>query len=317
MKTVDVIIPTYKPGKGFLSMLDALFQQSYPISRILIINTEKKYWDALDDFVQIQKQHPNLEVLHITEDEFDHAATRQMAAQLSTADIFVMMTMDAVPENKKLIEELVEGIVACREDGTKVAVSYARQLPKQDAGLIECYTRRHNYPAESMLKTKRDLPRLGIKTFFCSDVCAAYDRQLFVRLGGFVPKAIFNEDMIYAAKAVENGYGIYYAATASVFHSHNYSGFRQFQRNFDLGVSHAQHPEVFAAVPPESAGIQMVKQTAAYLCRCKKPWLILKLIWQSGCKYLGYRAGKAYQKLPGFLILKWTSFPGYWKRGKK
>ena len=32
-----------------------------------------------------------------------------------------------------------------------------------------------------------------------------------------------------------------YAADAKVIHSHNYSGWQQFTRNFDLGVSHVQY----------------------------------------------------------------------------
>ena len=58
------------------------------------------------------------------------------------------------------------------------------------------------------------LRRLGIKTFFCSNVCAAYRREIYEELGGFVKHTIFNEDMIYAAKAVEAGYAIAYAADA-------------------------------------------------------------------------------------------------------
>lgn len=309
MKTVDVIIPTYKPGKEFLSLLQCLADQTYPIAHIMIINTDKKLWDVAAEVTDIATRYDNVTVRHIEKCEYDHAKTRQMAADLSQADIFVMMTMDAVPKDHKLIEELVRGL---EHDG--VAVCYARQLAKKDAGLIEAYTREHNYPDEDRCKTKADLGELGIKTYFCSDVCAAYRRDVFVRLGGYVESAIFNEDMIYAAKAIAHGYGIYYAATAQVYHSHNYSGIQQLKRNFDLGVSQAMHPEVFEKLPSESAGIAMVKKTAMYLFKCKKPWLIVKLVWQSGCKYIGYRLGKMYRKLPQKIILICSASPDYWKK---
>jgi rhamnosyltransferase len=67
--------------------------------------------------------------------------------------------------------------------------------------------------------------------------------------------------MIYAAKVIENGYQIAYAADARVIHSHNYTGKQQFHRNFDLGVSQAEHPEVFEGISSESEGIHMVKTT--------------------------------------------------------
>ena len=62
---------------------------------------------------------------------------------------------------------------------------------------------------------------------------------------------IFNEDMIYAAGLVKAGYGVAYEAEARVIHSHNYTGRQQLRRNFDLGVSQAQHPEIFRGVPSE------------------------------------------------------------------
>ena len=92
------------------------------------------------------------------------------------------------------------------------------------------------------MKSKEDIEKLGIKTFFCSDVCAAYKRDIFDRLGGYPDHAIFNEDMIYAHKAIMAGYSIAYAADACVYHSHNYTGVQQFHRNFDMGVSQADHP---------------------------------------------------------------------------
>ena len=309
MKTIDIIIPTYKPDRQFFLLLDRLAQQTCPVRRILVINTEKSYWDALVGDMPFEQKYPFVEVRHISAREFDHAATRQMAAKLSDAAYFVMMTQDAMPADTLLLEKLTAPLA--RE---QVAVSYARQLPARDAGLIEVFTRQFNYPQESMEKSKKDCDRLGIKTYFCSDVCAAYRRDIFEKLGGFEAPAIFNEDMIYAAKAVEGGYSIYYAADARVVHSHNYSGLQQLRRNFDLGVSQAQHPEIFEKVSSESTGIAMVKKTAAWLCRKGKPYLVCRLVWVSGCKYLGYLLGKHYERLPRAVIMKCTASPGYWEK---
>ena len=164
---------------------------------------------------------------HLSKREFDHGRTRNQGVKLSDAEVFVMMTQDAIPADEFLVERLLEGL-----RGEKAAVAYARQLPGKDSSEAERYTRQFNYPEESRLKTKADLSELGIKTFFCSNVCAAYKRDIFDELGGFVNRAIFNEDMLYAAKAVEAGFGIAYAAQAKVYHSHNYTYRQQFRRNF-------------------------------------------------------------------------------------
>ena len=73
-------------------------------------------------------------------------------------------------------------------------------------------------------------------------------------MGGFVQKAIFNEDMIFAGELIQKGYGVAYAAEAKVVHSHNYSAIQQFHRNFDLAVSQADHPEVFAGIDRKERG---------------------------------------------------------------
>ena len=75
-------------------------------------------------------------------------------------------------------------------------MSYARQLIRKDGGVIEAFTRQFNYPDRSELKTAADLKTRGIKAFFASDVCAAYSREWYERLGGFEKHTIFNEDMI-------------------------------------------------------------------------------------------------------------------------
>jgi len=171
-----------------------------------------------------------------------------------------------------------------------------------------------NYPDVSVVKGAEDIPTMGIKTYFCSDVCAAYKREVYEQLGGFVKRAIFNEDMIFAARAVGAGYKISYAADARVYHSHNYTGMQQFHRNFDLGVSQAQHPEVFEGISSESEGISMVKKTAKHLWKTGHKIEIIRLIYTSGCKFIGYRLGKNYKKLPKRTVLWCTSNRNYWRK---
>lgn len=119
--------------------------------------------------------------------------------------------------------------------------------------------------------------------------------------------------MIYGAGLIQAGYGIAYAADAQVTHSHNYSCMDQFHRNFDLGVSQAEHPEVFADVPSEKEGAALVLKTARYLIRLGKPWLLAELFVQSGSRYLGYQMGKHYKWLPDKWIRACTMSPSYWR----
>ena len=122
------------------------------------------------------------EVFHVRPEEFDHGGTRHLAIQRSDADVFVCMTQDAVPADKDLIGNLLGMLYS--ED--HVAAVCARQLPMPDCGIIERYTRQFNYPDKSRMKWEKDLKTMGIKTFFCSNVCAAYRRDIYDRMGGFL-----------------------------------------------------------------------------------------------------------------------------------
>jgi rhamnosyltransferase len=164
-----------------------------------------------------------------------------------------------------------------------------------------------------MIKSAKDIDTLGIKTYFCSNVCATYRRNIYDKLGGFAEKTIFNEDMIMAHTMIRAGYKIAYQAEAKVYHSHIYSYLQQFSRNFDLGVSHRQYSDIFLRVSSESEGIRLVKNTLQFLFDHNEYLLIPDLILSSGFKYLGYKLGTNYHKLPGSFVIHCTMNKGYWK----
>ena len=306
-KTTDVIIPTYRPGKEFGRLIERLQKQSCPIHRIIIMNTEEKFWNKEWD-----EKYPFLEVHHIPKAEFDHGGTRKKAAALSEADIMVFMTQDALPADRELIQNLTGAL--CSDE--QIGAAYARQLPNAECSFVERYTRSFNYPEISCVKTKADLPRYGIKTYFCSNVCAAYKKDIFEKLGGFVERTIFNEDMILAGTMIKQGGKIAYCAKAKVIHSHNYSAFQQFHRNFDLAVSQTMYPEVFGGIRSESEGIKLGKKSLSYCIKIGKPWLMIQVVTQSAGKLLGYKMGQRYRSLPMWLILRCTMSPSFWRGGK-
>ena len=302
--SVDVVIPSYRPDEKFSRLVKKLQEQEYPIGTIFVINTKA------GRFPKEVEQMEKVKVSHIERREFDHGATRDMGMQMSKAEIVVFMTQDAVPADEYVIGNLVKVL----EEDEMTGAAYARQLAASDCYYIEKYTRKFNYPENSRIKSKEDLQEMGIKTFFCSNVCAAYKRNIYEKAGGFCKKTIFNEDMILAGHMINAGYKVAYVAEARVIHSHNYTGMQQFHRNFDMAVSQAEHPEVFEGIKSESEGIKLVKQTAAHLVKRRKIHLVPKLVYQSGCKYIGYRMGKMYKKLPD-KVVKWCSMsPGYWEK---
>lgn len=301
-KTVDVIIPVNYPDEKFQKILDRLAKQTYPVRRIIVVNTDE------NGFPKDLQEPDTMEVYHITPEEFDHGATRDMAARKSDAQFLLFMTQDAVPADTHLVERLVQAF-----EDPLVAAAYARQLAVKTDSAIERYTRNFNYPAKSRVKTQADIPTLGIKTYFCSNSCAMYRHSIYDELGGFLPNSIFNEDMIFASTAINVGYSIAYVAEARVIHSHNYTGLQQFRRNFDNGVSHADNEAAFRDVVSIGEGKRLVWGTMKYLLAHHEYAQIPRLVYLSGCKAAGFFLGKKYYKLPQKLVSLCSMNKKYWQ----
>lgn len=303
IKTVDVVIPTYKPGEEFRNVLQRLAGQNRRIGHILVINTDEAFWDP-----SLTEGFGNVEVFQIRQASFDHAATRDMGADLSDADAVVFMTQDAVPRGPDLIDELLRPL----ECSAAVKAAYARQLPKEGCRPAERLVRAFNYPAESRIQSFANIQELGVKAFFCSDVCAAYDRRTFAEMKGFAAPCIFNEDSIFAARLLMRGYSVAYAAGAEVFHSHNYSCIRQFHRNFDNGVSRAMHPEIYAHLPADREGKKLFRYVVRGLEREGEAARIPGFIMECGFRWLGFHLGLNFRHLPRGVVRMCTMNKGFW-----
>ena len=171
METVDVIIPAYRPGKEFEKLLDSLSTQNYPVEKILVMNTEEKFWNTA-----WEKKFPKVNVVHLKKADFDHGGTRCRGARLSDSDIMVFMTQDAVPADRNLIGNLIRPL----QENSKVGAAYARQLAQEDCAYLEKYTRRFNYPETSSIKWEKDTGIYGIKTYF-APMCVQLIRKVFMR----------------------------------------------------------------------------------------------------------------------------------------
>ena len=89
---IDLIIPTYKPGDKFQESLKRLALQTRKPDRIILVNTEAEFFDE-----EMITPYDNVEVHHIKKEEFDHGGTRDRGVRMSTADLVLCMTQDAMP----------------------------------------------------------------------------------------------------------------------------------------------------------------------------------------------------------------------------
>ena len=321
---IQVIIPVYKPDDKLIKLIERLKTQTLAPHGINLIHSSDGNPDEIVE--QVKRDFTDVRIMEIKVSEYDHGDTRRRAVRNTPCDIFVMMTQDAVPVSDDLIEKLVTPLKTQmeKENGDDpasragaIACVYARQMPGSKSSPYEKLARLHNYSELSKTKFKPDIEKMGIKAFFCSDVCCAYRRDIYEEAGGFIKNTIFNEDMIIARKFLELGYGVRYEATAKVVHAHNYTAMQQLRRNFDLGASQAMHPEVFADVSSESEGMKFVGSSVKLLMKKGAVLLVPGFINQCGFKFIGYKLGRNYAKLPECFIMKFTANKKYWLKLKE
>ena len=285
--SVDVVIPIYKAGNDFASMLEKLYKQSKRPEHIYLLQTIEKKDEKLFDIKKCSKELADIISVHpIKKADFDHGATRAYGALMAESDYVLFMTQDAVCYDEYVIENLLKAF-----DDRKVGISYARQLAREDADEIERMTRETNYPP----------------------VCAMYRLDVYKKLGGFVKKTIFNEDMIMAYKEMQAGFSVAYRADAKVIHSHSYTCKQQFVRSFDLGVSQRQYHEIFDKISSEKEGAGYAKKVIIYLLKKGKFIKTIYFMMQCGFRLIGYKLGKNYDKLPRKMVLACTMNREYWK----
>lgn len=287
--SVSVIIPTWNGERWLERLLSMLEAQSLVPDEILVVDS-----GSTDDTLNIVRRY-NVRLVQIVKEEFDHGGTRNMAAGLTSGDILLYMTQDAIPASEDAIELLVKPL--CTDK--MIAAAYGRQVPTEDASLFSRHLRLFNYPEISSVRCWRDRHVYGFGTVFISNSFAAYRRDALAAQGFFPEKQLFGEDSCAVAKLLENGYCVAYISGARVYHSHNYSLVQDFRRYFDIGVFHAYHADMLSKFgTPTGAGKRFVRSELTFLCQEGKYHRLPESIIRSGAKYIAYQLGKRFRMLP-------------------
>ena len=282
MMTCGLIIPTLNAGGQFQKLLEQIAAQTLPTKK-LIVDSE-----STDGTVELAKKF-GLEVLIIPRKTFNHGATRQLALEkILPLDVIIFLTQDVLLKDDDSLARLVKIF----DEDKSVGMSYGRQLPHDNATNEAAILRAFNYPPESQLRSFDDRKIFGLKTAFASNSFAAYRVKALQSVRGFPKNVPLCEDMYVAAKMLMDGWKIFYAADAQVFHSHNYTAAQEFRRYVQIGKFHAQESwirETFGSA--EGAGKKFVLMKLSMLAK-KNPLDCVGAIFRDAAKFLGYRIGR-------------------------
>ena len=323
-KNYDVIILTHAPNSDLVDSIVGLINQTTLPNKIIIYNTDEDKLDwnvkgksglTLAECVNGNNAH-KFEVVHIKESEFDHGKARNDASKLSSSKYILFMTDDAIPYHREMCERMMQAFEKYDDKTSKVATVYARQIPKSNASLKERYVREYNYPNYDIIKEKSKEKELGIKNYYCSNVCAMYDRDIFNKLGRFEENIILNEDTFYVYNAIYKGYKVVYCSEAKVLHSHNLSFKEQFNRNFDIGVSQRERREIFDKIPSTKEGKKMVVNVSMRLLKGFNIIEFINFIIECIYRYMGFKRGYNFEKLSLDECIKCASNKNYFIKKK-
>lgn len=254
---ISVIIPTLNAEHDIEGLLTVLGRQSIQPIEILVVDSASE-----DRTIELIRKHKGVRLLQIDRQDFNHGGTRDLALRESRGDFVCFLTQDAVPVSDDYLEMLVAPMV----DDSEIALVSGRQLPKADARRFEQLVRGFNYPDSSSVRSKRDLKKYGIKTFFASDTCSAYRRTAYLECGGF-DHVNTNEDMLMAARFIASGMKVAYEPRAEVYHSHNLTPSQQFARNRAVGFFLELHADDLMHTSETGEGGRLVKSVSLQLLR--------------------------------------------------
>lgn len=278
--TIDIVCPLYQ-AENYIEELhkSLLKQKNVKINKIQYILTRST--DRSEDILKDNKLNYEL----IEKKEFSHSLVREKAAMKSNADIICFISQDIVIERTDWLEKLVHPIIEGEAEAT-----YSRQLTKFNN--IEKYTRESNYPDKSKIKSKKDIKKLGLKTFFFSDASSAVSKDVFKKLNGYDGKNLpINEDMYLAYKLIMNDYRIKYCADSVVYHSHQFS-LKELYDRYKLTGIFLKENTYLDKYGTTGSGASLAKYILKRILEEKRFELLFRYPFDMAARLFGMKVGK-------------------------
>ena len=298
---LSIIIPTFQAAQFLPELLSRLYDQTVKSIEVILVDSGST--DGTADFAASK----GCKVISIAHDAFRHGRARNLGARAARGEILVFLTQDALPIGPDFLDNLTIPL----RNGVAVAAT-ARQVAYPQANPLEQFARHFNYPSQPFVRTLDDINTLGIKAYFFSNTASAVWQDIFWRVGGFNEEVIVNEDMFLCSVLLHAGFSVAYQAQASVFHSHEYSLFRIFQRYFDIGIFFSQAGDALQGGNTGGEGLRFNIQASQALLS-KRAWAwIPRLYFESGLKLIAFQVGRCQRLLPVWLKRKISGQRSYW-----
>jgi rhamnosyltransferase len=250
-------------------------------------------------------------VLEIPPADFDHGATRNLAAGEAAGELLVFISQDAEPLGDRWLSSLTAPFAS----DPRLAGVYGRQLPRRDATPPEQYFLGFLYGPDARSQELGAAGELSMATTMFSNANAAIRREAWEAFP-FAEDIIMSEDQDWARRVLLAGRRLAYEPGAAVRHSHPYTIRTAFGRFFDSGVS------AESAYLSGSGSARVLRSSALRYATGELRWLL-----RSGnarwipyacayelAKFAGLQLGRQHRRLPLALKRRLSAHPGWWSR---
>ncbi len=222
-----VCILTFDCGEEINALISKIKNQKFNGEfEILIIDSSIK-----EESRKIIEEIKGIRLIKISNKDFGHGRTRNMAIKEAIGEFVVLLTQDALPYNDLWLQEITDPFSISKD----ILCVFGNQIPYEDCNPLMRYkitsTFENISKKEIVIHSKEDKDKTG--TYFNSNVNAAYRKSAFPKQIAF--KDInYAEDQDIAKQIIDKGFKKAYNPNAKVYHSHNWkSPWEYFQRYFD------------------------------------------------------------------------------------
>ena len=302
---ISIVIPVKDGGQDLVHCLDAIARQKVDDEvEVVIVDSGSR-----DDSVEIARSR-GADVTEIDPSEFNHGATRNLAASRAGGDVLVFISQDAEPVG----DDWLQLLTAPLRDDEGLAGVYGRQLARDDAVPPERFFLDFLYGPRPRVQEVAGPGEISMQSTLFSNANSAIRRSAWERFP-FASDIIMSEDQEWSRRVLLDGWRLAYEPLAVVRHSHPYTIAAAFRRFFDSGVS-SERAYLGAAEPSRA----VLRRKAVQYMRAELGWLIrsgnARWIPYAGvyelAKLAGLQLGTRHRSLPLRLKLRFTMNPSWW-----
>lgn len=214
---ISICIPTLNGAATIGRCLRAALSQDCPIPYDLLLIDS----GSTDGTLELAGSFP-VRIRKIHKGEFNHGDTRNLGVSLTTGEIVVFLTQDAIPADSQWLMALVREFT-----DPQVAGAYSRNVPHPESNPIVASGLSRD-PSGQPGRREQQLLHGELATldptqrrlrFDFNDVSSAIRRDVWNRFP--FPRTAFGEDVLFARGVIEAGFKIIYTPDSKVFHGHD------------------------------------------------------------------------------------------------